>query len=258
METIRKKAKGEIDVRYIGQVTKRAALPWYQKMTRPLRIGGSIGHFKITAGTLGGFVRSRDDGSVLILSNNHVLANENRAKQGDHILQPGVFDGGQDPGQKVGELHRFVKLKKAGANLVDCAVASIDAEIKFDHRTLTGLGKLAGLGDPVLAAADQVGKVGRTTGTTKGHVTAFELDNVVVEYGLGFLKFDNQVEIESADSNPFSQGGDSGSLIVDTGRAAVALLFAGSDQGGSNGQGLTFANPIRPVLEALKVDLYFA
>ncbi len=94
--TIRRRAKGEVDVRYIGQVTKRVAIPWHQKMTRPLRIGASIGHFKLTAGTLGAFVRSRDDGSVLILSNNHVLANENKAKKGDHILQPGAFDGGQE------------------------------------------------------------------------------------------------------------------------------------------------------------------
>jgi hypothetical protein len=258
VETIKKKAKGEVDVRYIGEVTKRAALPWYQKMTRPLRIGASIGHFKITAGTLGGFVRSRDDGSILILSNNHVLANENKASKGDHILQPGVFDGGKDPEHKVGELLRFVKLKKAGANLVDAAIASIDATIKFDHRTLTGLGKLAGLGDPVLADDDAVGKVGRTTGTTRGRVTAFELDNVVVEYGLGYLKFDGQVEIEGADSDPFSQGGDSGSLIVDAGHRAVALLFAGGDIGGSNGQGLTYANPIRTVLDAMKVDLFFS
>jgi hypothetical protein len=81
---------------------------------------------------------------------------------------------------------------------------------------------------------------------------------VVVEYGLGFLKFDNQFEVEGSDSGPFSQGGDSGSLIVDSGHRAVALLFAGSDLGGSNGQGLTFANPIRAVLDALKVDLSFA
>ena len=33
---------------------------------------------------------------------------------------------------------------------------------------------------------------------TKGDVTAFELDNLVVEYDIGFLKFDNQVEIEGA------------------------------------------------------------
>ena len=258
METIRKKVKGEVDIRYIGLVTKRAAIPWYQKETRPLRVGASIGHFKITAGTLGGFVRGRDAGAALIVSNNHVLANENKARKGDAIIQPGHFDGGQDPAQKVGELLRFVRLKKAGTNLVDCAVASVDDEIEFDPRTLAGLGKLAGLGDPMLAEDDTVGKVGRTTGTTKGRISVFELDNVMVEYGLGVLRFDNQVEIESADSAPFSQGGDSGSLIVDADRRAVALLFAGSDQGGSNGQGLTFANPIRSVLDALKVDLYFA
>jgi hypothetical protein len=258
VESIRKKAKNEVDVRYIGQVTKRATIPWYQKMTRPLRIGASIGHFKITAGTLGGFVRSRDDSSILILSNNHVLANENKARKGDDILQPGAFDGGQNPGQKAGELRRFIRLKKAGANQVDCAVASVDGEIKFDHRTLTGLGKLAGLGDPVFADNDQVAKVGRTTGTTKGRVSAFELDNVVVQYDLGAVKFDGQIEVETTSSGPFSQGGDSGSLIVDADRRAVALLFAGSDMGGSNGLGLTFANPIREVLDALKVDLFFS
>ncbi len=258
VEAIRKKAKGEVDVRYIGQVTKRAAVPWHQKLNRPLRIGGSIGHFKITAGTLGGFVRSRGDGSVLILSNNHVLANENKAKKGDHILQPGDFDGGKDPKDKVGELLRFVRLKKAGVNLVDCAVASIDGGIEFDHRTLTGLGKLSGVGDSILADDDEVGKVGRTTGTTTGRVTAFELDNIVVEYGLGFLKFDNQIEVEGTDADPFSQGGDSGSLIVAADHRAVALLFAGSDQGASNNRGLTFANPVRAVLDALKVDLWFA
>jgi hypothetical protein len=258
VDTIKKKAKGEVDVRYIGQVTKRAAPPWHQKRTRPLRIGASIGHFRITAGTLGAFVRSRGDSSILILSNNHVLANENKAKTGDHILQPGAFDGGRDPEDKMGELLRFIKLRKARANLVDGAVATIDSGIEFDRRTLTGLGKIAGLGDPALIDDAPVGKVGRTTGTTRGRISAFELDNVVVQYDLGVLKFDGQVEIDGGDSGPFSQGGDSGSLIVDADRRAVAMLFAGSDQGGSDNQGLTFANPIRAVLDALKVDLCFS
>jgi hypothetical protein len=257
VETIRRRAKGEVDVRYIGQVTKLAAIPWHQKMTRPLRIGASIGHYKITAGTLGAFVRSRDDGSILVLSNNHVLANENKAKRGDHILQPGAHDEGKDPEHKIGELLRFVKLRKAEANHVDAAVATIDGGIEFDHRTLTGLGKLAGLGDAVLVD-DEVGKVGRTTGTTRGRVSAFDVDNLVVSHDLGVLKFENQVEIESAHSDPFSRGGDSGSLVVGADRRGVALLFAVSDQGAPNGQGLTFANPLRSVLDALKVDLYFA
>jgi hypothetical protein len=117
---------------------------------------------------------------------------------------------------------------------------------------------LSGLCDAVVAEDDHVGKVGRTTGTTRGRITAFEIDNVVVEFDIGFLKFDDVIEIESVDSTPFSRDGDSGSLIVDASGCAVALLFAGSDQGGAHAQGLTYAIPIRSVLEALKVDLYFA
>ena len=36
---------------------------------------------------------------------------------------------------------------------------------------------------------------------------------------------------------------------------AGALLFAGGDHGGSNGKGLTYANPIAAVFKALKVKL---
>jgi hypothetical protein len=72
---------------------------------------------------------------------------------------------------------------------------------------------------------------------------------------LGNLRFDQQIEIESAGDGSFSDGGDSGSLIVDDDFGAVGLLFAGSEAGGENGLGLTFANPIGTVLDALKVDL---
>jgi hypothetical protein len=218
----------------------------------------SIGHHKISAGTLGGFVRSRDDGSVLMLSNNHVLANEGRAKKGDPILQPGALDSGGNPGHRVGTLSRFTRLKSKGANLADCAVAAIDPEIDFDAQTLTGLGKLSGLADVLFTEGDQVCKIGRTTGKTIGRVTAFELDDLVVEFGIGLIRFNNQVEIESSGAHPFSQDCDSGALIVDTDRRAVGLLFAGSDQGGSNGKGLTFANPVRSVLDALQVELVIA
>src|SRR5882672_1410372 len=77
VEAIRKQAKGEVDVRYIGRVVKRAA-PWNQSRQRPLLIGTSIGHFRITAGTLGCFAKLRSTGDPRILSNNHVLADENK------------------------------------------------------------------------------------------------------------------------------------------------------------------------------------
>ena len=260
LDTIKRKAKGDVDVRYIGRVLKFAT-PAQQKRTRPLKIGVSVGHFKITAGSIGCFVRGldpKDDKAVMILSKNHVLANENRAKPGDAILQPGRVDSGEDPADQVATLTRFIRLKKTGANLVDAAVAALDSGIEYKARTLACLGgSLAGAGEPFLDEGTPVCKVGRTTATTRGKVTAFELDNVYVNYDSGNLRFDNQVEIEGAGDEPFSQGGDSGSLIVDAARKAVALLFAGGDLGGTNRKGLTYANPIDAVLRALKVELLF-
>src|SRR4051812_24875694 len=43
------RAKGEVDVRYIGRVVKLAATPAQRKRARPLKIGVSVGHFRITA-----------------------------------------------------------------------------------------------------------------------------------------------------------------------------------------------------------------
>jgi hypothetical protein len=106
------------------------------------------------------------------------------------------------------------------------------------------------------AELDNVEKLGRTTGHTKGTITAFEVDDVIVEYEIGNLRFNNQIEIEGAGSRAFSDGGDSGSLIfTSAGQHALGLLFAGSQQGGTNGRGLTYANPLENVLSALNAEL---
>lgn len=255
LEFITRRAKGEVDLRYVGRINKRS-IPWYQQRQRPLLVGCSIGHFAVTAGTLGCFVRPTDGhGGVFVLSNNHVLANENRGKRGDAIVQPGIYDRGSVTEDVVATLGDFIRLKKADPNFIDCASGEIASGIQFDAHKLRRLGKLSGLGEAFLDSGAVVSKLGRTTGVTNGKVTAFEMDNVVVGYDIGDLRFDNQVEIESSEGRPFSDGGDSGSLIIDADKNGVALLFAGSDQGGSNGQGLTYANPLRAVLDALKVEL---
>jgi hypothetical protein len=256
VQQIRKKAKDEVDVRFIGRLNKRA-VPWYQRKCRPLQIGLSLGHFKITAGTLGCFVRQRGDSTRLfLLSNNHVLAEENKAKAGDAILQPGRFDDGKAPQDTVAKFTKTVKLKKTGVNFIDAAIAEIESGVEPDLRTIKGLGKLAGVGSAFVDEGTAVAKLGRTTGLTRGTVTAFELDNVVVRYDIGNLRFDNQIEIEGTGDEGFSAGGDSGSLIVEADtRLAIGLLFAGGDVGGSNGKGLTYANPLHTVLDTLKIDL---
>jgi len=73
--------------------------------------GVSIGHYKVTAGTFGYLVTDKTTGEKLILSNNHVLANSNDSVVGDAILQPGAIDGGQNPGDLVATLARFIPLR---------------------------------------------------------------------------------------------------------------------------------------------------
>lgn len=263
VDEMQKEAKGEVDVRYVGRILKAAA-PWHRKKCRPLRIGCSIAHHMITAGTLGAFAKWKNASGakakeVLVLSNNHVLANENDAKVGDDILQPGYEDKGKRPADVIGKLAEWVELDVRGANIVDCAVAKLNPDLKTDLRTLKGFAagyRLTGVGSP-LAIDDRVRKVGRTTGATTGKVTAVELDNVVVRYDIGNCRFDDQVEIEGDGPRAFSDGGDSGSLIVDEQGFARGLLFAGSDQGGTNGKGLTFANPLEEIFSTLEIELIY-
>jgi len=253
VQAIAKAAKGEVDVRYVGVLSKQATAPAtrYQRRIRPIQPGFSVGHFAITAGTLGAIVRMHGGDRPRILSNNHVLADENNGKIGDAILQPGAYDGGTVEKDKVAALEDYVQLDSNRANVADAAVALIDDDVAFKP-AFPRLGAITGLAD--LEAAEHVVKVGRTTGFTHGHITAIEVDQVAVRYAAGLLRFDGQIEISGVDGHPFSQGGDSGSLIIDSdSKSALALLFAGSDQGGPDGVGVTYANPLSVVFQQLSI-----
>jgi hypothetical protein len=217
-----------------------------------------VGHFKITAGTIGAIAREKKTNRDVILSNNHVLANENVAKIGDAILQAGAFDGGAVPRDAIANLSKWIELSAKRSNLIDAAIAPVTKSIDFDPIDYKGIGKLAGTRTAPLLPGTDVKKVGRTTGVTQGRVSAIEVDKVVIDYDMGSLSFDNQIEIESVDSGAFSAGGDSGSLILDEENLGCALLFAGSERGGSNDRGLTYANPIATVLKRLAIELHKA
>jgi hypothetical protein len=263
VDAIKEQAKGEVEVRYIGRLVKLAdetKPAFYRAKRRPLCIGSSISDVHtgfISAGTLGCFVaRRRAPHYVGILTNNHVIADENGNPIGSPIVQPGTLDGGKMPNDHMAELSKVVPLRPNRTNFVDAAVGDVYDDVPIDTRKIGDLGNLSGQGDAAtLPRQATVYKVGRTTGQTKGRITAFDLDNVVVEYDLGMIRFDNQIEIEGTGNKAFSDSGDSGSLIVDDQLRAIGLLFAGGDEGGSNGKGLTYANPIKVVLDALQVNL---
>lgn len=120
--------------------------------------GVSIGHYEVTAGTLGALVRDNVTGEILILSNNHVLANSNSAKKGDPILQPASLDGGMNPNDMVATLERFVPLRflqeitgevpavsQSALRLEESGITGRGCNVVFDMiLRLFGRGELAG------------------------------------------------------------------------------------------------------------------
>jgi hypothetical protein len=210
---------------------------------RPAPIGVSTGHPNITAGTIGCRVKD-SGGKVYALSNNHVYADENRASIRDNVLQPGPYDGGQDPRDAIGTLSDFQLIDFGGTNRIDAAIA-LCTTADLDNKTPDG-----SYGTPSSATAPasvglKVKKHGRTTGLTHGQVYAINA-TVDVGYSTGTARFVEQIIITPG---RFSKGGDSGSLIVtEDGNQPVGLLFAGSVL-------YTIANPIDLVLSHFGVTV---
>ena len=91
---------------------------------RPPFPGISVGHYKVTAGTLGCFVKDKKK-KIYILSNNHVLANSNKGYYKDPILQPGALDGGRKKTDVIATLSYLVELDTIMPNLMDVALAEV-------------------------------------------------------------------------------------------------------------------------------------
>jgi hypothetical protein len=247
---------------------------------RPAPGGVSTGHFQITAGTLGCLVKKNN--TVYILSNNHVLANSNEASAGDAILQPGPYDGGQNPADQIAVLSEFIPIHFIGdenGGLPSCGIAKSVTNILNAMASLAGsttrlrqyriqqqtentvdcaiarvlnpeevsneilnIGKIAGLQEGELGMA--VKKSGRTTGLTNGTIDQIDV-SAQVSYGTNKTAlFTNQLL-----AGAMSQGGDSGSVVLSENNNIVGLLFAGSDT-------TTIINRMKIVFDSLGVTLH--
>ena len=222
--------------------------------TSPAPNGYSVGHPNITAGTLGAVVKDAAD-VCYILGNNHVLANSNDASLGDNTLQPGPFDGGQDPEDALATLSAFEPIAFDGsANTIDAAIAELISPTFVTAETPAATGYGAPGTTPVGASVgQQLQKFGRTTLLTNGQVTEIEVTaNICYEcagpFCFGCKKLARFTDLVATED--MSGGGDSGSLMVtdDASKNPVALLFAGSST-------RTLANEIDLVLDRFNVNV---
>ncbi|MEV7191852.1 hypothetical protein AB0N81_08580 [Streptomyces sp. NPDC093510] len=234
-----------------------------KRRMRPCPSGFSVGNVRVTAGTLGSVVYDFLPGASVdppgsglgvpakfyILSNNHVLADSNRAQLGSAIVQPGVFDGGQDPADRIATLERFVTIQFAPQiplerhnNVVDAALGSVDFQDATREQYFSGAPR-AWRRKANVAVGDLVKKSGRTTNISFGRIIAVDA-TVDVNYGTaGTARFKDQIVTTN-----ISAGGDSGSLVTSQDDVAVGLLFAGSSVA-------TIVNHIENVRALLRVEI---
>ncbi len=225
---------------------------------RPASGGYSVAHVNVTAGTLGTCVydqigRPGDPVGIpsryYILSNNHVLADSNNGSPGDAILQPGPYDGGRFPQDRIATLSRFIRItfdppvpRTQHRNLVDAAVAA--GEFHDLKREIHWVGHLNGwLPRSQVHVGMQVQKCGRTTNFSVGRITAVNATVDVGYRGGRVARFRDQIV-----TTDMSAGGDSGSIIATRDNKAIGLLFAGSSVA-------TIANHIQHVRSLLRIEI---
>ncbi|PZQ54028.1 MAG: hypothetical protein DI570_23475 [Phenylobacterium zucineum] len=218
----------------------------YRNRNRPVNCGVSIAPCGLGySGTLGCLVESND--VRYMLSNNHVLADANRAAVGTRISQQSGQDGGACPADEIGALAAFVNLNFGGTSPVDAAIATISSEVTVRPLILRDHGVVQQLALPVQTPSLQmnVQKSGRTTGHTHGQVNAIGV-TISVSYGAQRSTFSNAFT-SVAGSGDFGLPGDSGSLITtDPRNEPTGLLFAVDA-----GRKFTYGNRMSDVLSEL-------
>ena len=230
------------------------AIPPQREHIRPIIGGVSISPLNANfVGTLGCFLlrHNVDTDEIFVLSNNHVLSDVDRLPQGTRIVQPGpeVPPFLTDPQNAFAALHTTIPIQFPAVsgqpvfNRFDAALANVTNGEIIERGSMFGMLR-AGQPNPnnlpvydpgrvVSPEPDmRVMKMGRTTGLTRGRITATNVQGVEVNYGTQqfprIAVFRGVIVIVGDGGNPFSLPGDSGSVILEeaTGHP-VALLFAG-------------------------------
>jgi len=194
--------------------------PGLGERLRPVPIGASVGHYALRgAGTVGGYVKDKETGDILLMSCWHILTNFGQGHKGDEIIQPASVDGGTKEEDTVAYLEKWIDVKMLGPVL---------GEAKSNLKAILDRGKLPPLNNVDVAFAKPVSEdiipnrlpparvtsrlqsveteigniavsIGRTSGVTSHKIIETNA-TVLVEYtGYGVALFDDVM---------FSRGGN--------------------------------------------------
>ncbi len=191
---------------------------------RPVPGGVSVGAGG-SSGTLGGWVWDRTDGSIVMLSNEHVFG----SVPGVDIVQPSLVDGGQPSRDRIGVVKRGFARSDTEPNRVDCAVGAPLDRALIDPSVI----EIGPAVEAVMSATEGLGveKFGQSSRHTFGEVV--DLDWLGMVSG---RRFEECLLIDpAAPTEDWSGPGDSGSLVfarepIEPGspvRPVVGLHFAG-------------------------------
>ena len=237
---------------------------------RPLVGGISISHNEAgaTAGTLGGMFKDKEDGSVVGLTNLHVVCPLSNADgvwsaerapfhpwdiESKTMIQQGHYDGG---GGTIGNIKRYYPMSLSGINYIDAAVIGLDSSSLIDSNSGSQLGTPSPVNYPVATTAEiddllVNGNFLVKSGRTTGYVGSSSSCRIVVlgmgvstnvGYPGGSLVVSDLLSIHYDNDGPnVVVGGDSGSiLLADFGGTLkiVGLIFAGGTTSSINNYGL--------------------
>lgn len=212
-------------------------------LCNPLRGGISISNeWSYGYGTLGGLVKDRLTGDIMVLSAWHVLANSAYTRPGLRILQPGVGDGGST-------YHTIARFTRHAMNQgIDAAVAKLEGS----RSTLNDeyeIGLVTGAIEPMIGM--RLIKSGRASQVTHGLISGLEGEQPIWYAGFP-RKIRHIVHItQPPEGGEVSRGGDSGAWWLDQATNEVAALhIAGNDD-----PEYALAISMPRVLDALAVDI---
>jgi hypothetical protein len=206
-------------------------------------LGESISHVRGGAGSIGCLVKKQNDESWYLLSACHVLAPAGDAQLGDVILKSEISDA------NAAELARLADFEPLsadeGVNRFDAAIARIDRKSDVQNRIpVIGALQLPPMNPALFQSARKFGAVSLHT---LGVVTDASADVRFVMEGETYF-FKDVAQITGAGA-PFSDGGDSGAVVVDAlSNRPIGLIIGGSGA-------RTFISPLGAILSRFDAEL---